>query len=221
MTENQTFIDETNASNQDNDDQYAEQHGVVDNTENSCEAKEEKKATVKNALYWLIVIVAAIVLAYAIRFFVMTPYEIPSPSMDDTIEIGDRVMSERLTYYFSTPKYGDIVTFDDPTENRTLIKRVIATGGQTVDLRDGHVYINGKKLDEPYTDGKPSYPLSETFENMKITYPYVIPQGEIWVMGDNRTESADSRYFGSIPVDTVSGHAFVRYWPLDRIGAIE
>ena len=96
-----------------------------------------------------------------------------------------------------------------------LIKRVIATGGQTVDLRDGVVYVDGVPLDEPYTQGKPSNDL-----NSGITYPYTVPEGHVWVMGDNRTNSADSRAFGAIPLESVTGHAVLRYWPLDRIGTL-
>ena len=99
-----------------------------------------------------------------------------------------------------------------------LIKRVIAVGGQTVDLRDGAVYVDGEKLDEPYTEGKQSKPLSNS---NGITYPYKVPEGEIWVMGDNRTNSLDSRVFGSVPVENVTGHAFWRYWPLSSFGSLE
>ena len=96
-----------------------------------------------------------------------------------------------------------------------LIKRVIATGGQTVDLRDGAVYVDGVRLDEPYTQGKPSNDL-----NSGIQYPYVVPEGYVWVMGDNRTNSADSRAFGAVNMEDITGRAVFRYWPLDRIGTL-
>jgi signal peptidase I len=105
-------------------------------------------------------------------------------------------------------------------EDQTLIKRVIAVGGDQVDLIDGAVYVNGEKLDEPYTDGKPSMPLDPAY-GVDISYPYTVPEGYLWVMGDNRTNSADSRYFGAVPVTSVSGHANIIYWPLDHIGALE
>jgi signal peptidase I len=101
-----------------------------------------------------------------------------------------------------------------------LIKRIIATGGQTVDLIDGKVYVDGVALNEPYTDGLPSYPLSNA-PGITITYPYTVPEGEVWVMGDNRTNSQDSRYFGSVPVDSITGKAVFRYWPLTSIGTLE
>ena len=113
-----------------------------------------------------------------------------------------------------------IVVFSDPqVPSRTLIKRVIATEGQTVDLRDGKVYVDGVALDEPYTDGLPSYPLN-TVGTVDISYPYTIPKGDVWVMGDNRTNSSDSRYFGPIDKDTVFGKAFAIYWPVESLAWI-
>ena len=96
---------------------------------------------------------------------------------------------------------------------------VIAVGGQTVDLRDGRVYVDGVLQDEPYTRGEPSYPLTPYY-GLTIDYPYTVPEGGLWVMGDNRTNSADSRAFGAIPLESVTGHAVLRYWPLDRIGTL-
>jgi signal peptidase I len=102
---------------------------------------------------------------------------------------------------------------------RILIKRVIATGGQTVDLRDGRVYVDDVLQNEPYTHGEPSLALrSYLFE--EITYPYTVPPGGLWVMGDNRTNSQDSRYFGAIPESSVTGKALFIYWPLTDIGLL-
>lgn len=172
----------------------------------------------------LALIITALILAYVVRAFVLTPYEIPSASMENTIEPNDTVMTERVSYYFGQPQYSDIVTFSDPElSNRTLIKRVIATPGQEVDIRLGDVYIDGEKLDEPYLkEPNSTFPLAEQMEGIEeITYPYVVPDGCVWVMGDNRGNSEDSRYFGAVPIDTVYGKAFFRYWPIDRIGGLE
>ena len=174
-------------------------------------------------LYWVrdivILIPIVVIVVVLIKLFMFGTYEIPSGSMIDTIEIGDRVISEKVTYLSRDPQPGEIITFADPNmPGRTLIKRVIATEGQTVDLQDGKVVIDGKALDEEYTDGKPSYPLDKT--SVTITYPFTVPDDCLWVMGDNRTESADSRYFGAVPVNTVSGHAVFTYWPIDRIGQL-
>ena len=96
-----------------------------------------------------------------------------------------------------------------------LCKRVIARGGQTVDLKDGSVYIDGKKIAEDYAKGD-SYPLY-IGKAKRIPYPYKVPEGEIWVMGDNRENSADSRYFGAIPEDSVIGICVMRYLPVNHI----
>ena len=147
-------------------------------------------------------------------------YAIPSGSMEGTILVGDRVYSERISYYLHEPEPGDIITFHDPAApDRILIKRVIATGGQTVDLVDGNVVVDGKVLVEPYTDGKPSYPLTPAY-GTSLIYPYTVPEGYLWVMGDNRTNSQDSRYFGAVDSKSVTGKAFFVYWPLDHLGPL-
>ncbi|MGI6032519.1 MAG: signal peptidase I [Coriobacteriales bacterium] len=183
--------------------------------------KHAKKSALGAFLEFVVIVAMAAVIAWVVVTFVVQPYEIPSESMTDTIEVGDRVLSEKVSYHFEDPKQGDIITFHDVEDyDRILIKRVIAVGGQTVDLKNGDVYVDGEKLDESYTEGKPSYPLeSETGED--IQYPYTVPEGEVWVMGDNRTNSMDSRAFGSVPVSNITGHAVVRYWPLDRIGSLD
>ena len=173
-----------------------------------------------------IVVLALIALGIAIgvRTFVAEPFLIPSASMTDTLEVGDRLVGEKLTYRSSSPQAGDIVTFADPEDaSVTLIKRVIATGGQTVDLIDGVVYVDGEALDEPYTEGKPSNPLPTHSPLLAegIQYPYTVPSGSIWVMGDNRTNSQDSRYFGAVPVSSVSSRAMFVFWPLQDAGMID
>lgn len=187
----------------------------------SGEHAEPKKSRLMKTIVSIAAMIALIVgLSWALRAFVFQAYEIPSGSMEETIMTGDMVFSEKVSYYFSEPSPGDIVTFADPEiPSRILIKRVIATEGQKVDLRDGDVYVDGKKLDEPYTDGKPSYPLSNAY-GISITYPYTVPEGEIWVMGDNRTNSQDSRYFGAVPVHSVTGKAVLKYWPLSSFGVL-
>lgn len=178
--------------------------------------EKDSRSTMRSWVGFAIMIVVVVGLVALLRTFVFVPYEIPSGSMEQTIKTGDMVFSEKMSYYFRTPGRGDIVTFNDPeVAGRTLIKRVIAVGGQTVDLIDGSVYVDAQKLDEPYTSGKESYPLSHTASGVDVTFPYTVPEGHLWVMGDNRTASQDSRYFGSIPVDSVTGRAAMIYWPFN------
>lgn len=199
-----------------------DQSGIREESDNSMYSGEHAPKTPslgRKVLSIAVTIAIIIGISWGLRTFVFQAYEIPSGSMEDTIMTGDMVFSEKVTYYFEDPKAGDIVTFADPSlPSRTLIKRVIATGGQTVDLQDGYVYIDGKKQIEPYTEGKPSYPLQSAY-GVSISYPYTVPEDEIWVMGDNRTNSQDSRYFGAVPVSSVSGKAAFIYWPLSNIKA--
>lgn len=171
---------------------------------------------------WLVgCVLSAVVIAVILRTFVMGAYVVPTGSMLETIKEGDMLIGEKVTLNFSGPEQGDIVTFNDPEDpSSTLIKRVIATEGQTVDLIDGQVYVDGEALDEPYTLGKPSYSLSDLSGSAGIEYPYVVPEGCVWVMGDNRTNSKDSRYFGAVSVDDVTSRALFIYWPLSDAGLL-
>lgn len=179
-------------------------------------AKPEKQQSFMSWLIETVVLVAlAFALAQGIKTFIVQPFKIPSGSMISTIDIGNRVLADKLTYRFRAPRRGDIVVVNDPSGvYPALIKRVIAVGGQTIDLRDGRVYVDGEELVEPYTKGRPSYPQT-------IPMPERVPEGSLWLMGDNRTGSTDSRTFGPVPVDSVQGHAFATYWPLTAMGPLK
>lgn len=187
---------------------------------------EEKKTNSKmgEILRWIILLLVVVLIALGLRKFVIEPYNIPSGSMIDTIEVGDIIMAQKVTLEMGKdPEVGQIVTFynvegevDEKGKTIVYIKRVIATAGQTVDLKDGYVYIDGEKQEESYTDGQPSYDL-----NSGIVYPFTVSEGCIWVMGDNRTNSSDSRWFGEVPIENVNGIALFRYWPLNRIGGLD
>jgi signal peptidase I len=169
---------------------------------------------------WLIETILLVALAFAlaqgIKTFVVQPFVIPTGSMIPTIEIGDRVLAEKLTYRFSgEPERGDVVVFDDPgTARPQLIKRVIAVGGEIVDIRDGVVYVNDEPLDEPYTHDRRSDPGT-------VELPFAVPEDHVWLMGDNRPNSGDSRFFGPRPLESVHGKAFWTYWPPGRFGPLE
>ena len=132
--------------------------------------------------------------------------------------MGYMLFSEKVSYDFRDPEPGDIVTFQDPEiPGRVLIKRCIAVGGQTVDINDedGLVYVDGVALREPYTDGLPTYTLASD-----VTYPYTVPEGMMWMMGDNRTNSQDSRYFGAVPVASAEARSVAVLWPLGDAGLL-
>ncbi|MDR1421900.1 MAG: signal peptidase I [Coriobacteriales bacterium] len=191
------------------------EHEVID-----VQKEERTKRIFREVLEVIVIVAAALIITTVLRIYVIDQYAIPTGSMEPTIEINDRLFAEKVSYRFGDIQPGDIVTFNDPIEpGRVLIKRVIAVGGQTVDLQNGVVLVDGVALDEPYTYGKESVPL-DPMVGMAITYPYAVPEGYIWVMGDNRTNSLDSRYFGAISDSTVLGKALIRIWPLDRFGAL-
>lgn len=192
----------------------AENENAVDN--------ERKPSFLRTIMEYVLIIVVVSLIMWPLRVFVIEPFQIPTPSMVPTIEVGDRVFAEKISFKWDGyVNPGEIVTFKDPADPKiTLIKRVVAVEGQKIDFKDGKVYINDKPLDEPYVHGKPTKPLDRTLNGKQITYPLVIPPGYVWVMGDNRTNSADSRYFGPVPFSSLTGHAFVTYWPLDRMGKL-
>lgn len=178
---------------------------------------KRKKAILRSVLEWVVIIICALACSAFIRSFIVDVYIIPTESMTNTIVPGDRVFGEKITYKFSSPQRGDVVTFIDPIGGKvTYVKRCIAVAGDTVDLINGAVYINGEYQDEDYTLGRPSYPLIPAAEAGDIKFPYTVPEGTIWVMGDNRTNSNDSRYFGPVPLENIAAKGICVFWPTNR-----
>jgi signal peptidase I len=196
----------------------------------------------RNSLVELILIVAvAIGLAIVIQAFVVKPYRIPSGSMEPTLDVGQRVLAQRLTTRLgSDPEIGDVIVFHPPAgadgvpascgapvqegspcarptpgrSEQTFIKRVVALGGDTVAVQDGLVIRNGRRQPAPFA--------ADCGEGGGCDLPNAIrvPRGSVFLMGDNRGNSEDSRFWGPIPTDWVIGEAFATYWPPDRIGTL-
>lgn len=180
------------------------------------EAAEEARhgGTLRWILETIGLLLAAFLLAQVVRTYVVQPFVIPTGSMEPTIAIEDRVLVNKFILRFRSPERGDVVVFEDTSgETPALIKRVIAVAGQTVDLSDGRVVVDGVPLDEPYTYGKASEPGA-------VALPVTVPEGQVWLMGDNRPNSKDSRWIGPQPIDIIEGVAFATYWPPDRIGGL-
>jgi signal peptidase I len=171
----------------------------------------------RTVLEWAAVIAGGIIIALVVEAFLVQAFWIPSPSMVPTLEVGDRVLVNKLAYKFHDVHRGDVVVFTRPpaaqnggdSEIKDLIKRVVAVGGDTLEGRDGRVYVNGELIEEPYLE-----PGTAT-ENLP---PQTIPEGQVFVMGDNRENSEDSRYFGPIDEDTIVGRAFVKVLPITDLG---
>ncbi|MEU3495981.1 signal peptidase I [Kitasatospora cineracea] len=201
-----------------------------------------------------VIVLVALVIALVMKTFLIQVFVIPSGSMEQTLRIGDRVVVDKLTPWFGAePERGEVVVFKDPggwlendhkrstdgpvlrnvksvfsavgllpsDDERDLIKRVIGVGGDTVECCDEHgrVSVNGTPLDEPY--------IAAGNSPSRITFKVTVPQGRLWVMGDHRDLSADSRYHmgnpgsGTIPVENVVGRAFVVAWPLSHFGQLD
>ncbi len=156
------------------------------------------------------------ILALGIRTFVAEARYIPSSSMENTLEINDRLIIEKISYHLRNPERQDIVVFN-PTEalkkqnfTDAFIKRVIGLPGDKVEVKGQQVYVNDTPLSEPYIAEKPRYDFG----------PVIVPPGQYLVLGDNRNNSYDSHYWGFVPKENLIGRAAVRFWPPNRLGAL-
>ena len=178
------------------------------------------------AIDWIVTIAGAVAIVFAIKQWVVNPYRIPSSSMEPTLHcaggpgcearLSDRVLANRFIYRFRSPHRGEIVVFKTPPAAKqrcgaggTFVKRLIGLPGESWSERNGFVYINGKKLNEPYI--KADRRDSETHSAQ------VIPKGQYFMMGDNRAQSCDSRVWGTVPRKNLIGEVFATYWPPNRI----
>jgi len=173
-----------------------------------------RRASSRILLSWLWelveTLIPALLIALAINFFVAQPTLVRGYSMEPTLHQEERLLVEKLSYRFHAPQRGDIVVLKVVQEPIPLVKRVIGLPGETVEIRQGKVYVNGQHLDEPYLQQAP-------YGNMPARQ---VPVGSVFVLGDNRNNSNDSRYFGVVPLDDIVGKAWLRYWPLDQVGLV-
>jgi signal peptidase I len=159
----------------------------------------------------VVIVAAAFVLALLVQQFIVKPFASPSPSMENTLLEGDRVLVNRLVYHFHPPHRGDVVVFHPPGSapgSVPFIKRIVAVAGDTVSVHDGALFVNSERQTEAY--------LME--QDIIGTYPdTVIPPGAVWAMGDNRNDSGDSRSFGPVNLKSIMGEAFAVYWPFKHM----
>ena len=209
---------------------YPDEEGTINIPEIPEESDQEKsKKSIKKTIEWLAVIVGALLVAFLIKTFLMQAYYIPSSSMTPALQVGDRVLVNKLSYEFGEVSRGDLVVFkrtDLETGNETdLIKRVIATEGEILEISDGEIFItergekDRKLLVEPYlAEGVVTQGFG--FEGLcpeSVANTCLVPENFIFVMGDNRSGSRDSRYFGPVNTDDIVGRAFIRIWPLGSL----
>jgi signal peptidase I len=199
----------------------------------SSEDNRDKSHTAKPSVVreWVESIVVALVLALVIRTFIIQAFKIPTGSMRPTLIEGDRILVSKFrygpkvpfTHYrlagFTKPQWGDVVVFVYPEDpSKDFIKRLIATGGETVEIKKGHIYVNGKALEDLPFKGIYYYNRGEygdTGQKIKVE------ENHYFVLGDNSASSRDSRYWGFVPEKSVIGRAELIYWPLNRIRMVK
>ena len=172
------------------------------------------KKVIKEVISWILVFVIAIIAATLIKEYIIYNVEVPTGSMEHTIEIGDRVVTSRLSYLSSDPRRGDIVVFPFPDdEEMDYIKRIIGLPGETIEGKDGLVYIDGNPLEEPYV----TEALDSDFG------PYEVPEDSYFMMGDNRNNSQDSRYWENkfLAREKIEGKAILKYPKLHWFGSVD
>ncbi|WP_456430753.1 signal peptidase I [Thermosulfuriphilus sp.] len=190
---------------------------------------KQKKDFVQTLREYAQAILLALILALFIRTFIVQAFKIPSGSMIPTLLVGDHILVNKFIYgvknpltretwiSFKKPKRGDVIVFIYPLDrHKDFIKRVIGVGGDVVEIVNKRVYVNGKPLEEPYvihTDPKIIPGEIQPRDNMP---PVKVPAGYLFVMGDNRDQSYDSRFWGFVPLKDVKGKAFIIYWSWDK-----
>jgi signal peptidase I len=204
----------------------------ADSSDSSGDTSADEKSARRRraAIEWTVLIVAALVIAFVIKTFLFQAFYIPSESMVPTLKVGDRVLVNKLSYDLHDVHRGDIVVFKAPKEAQSdgikdLVKRVIGLPGDTVEWRDdGRIYIDDKLLDEPYLPAGTRTTFSGVPEGCVAPADGAsgckVPAGHLFMMGDNRAASRDSRYFGPIEESAIIGRVFVRIWPPGSIGLL-
>jgi signal peptidase I len=188
-----------------------------DIAEPAARAPRPRPSAKRRLTEWAIIIVVALTVALVLRAFVVQTFYIPSPSMTPTLKVGDRIVVDKLAYHLHGVGRGDIIVFKrPPAENcgtpvTDLVKRVIGLPGETISDKNGTIYIDGKALLQPWLPKNDPDTYTPTFAPVKI------PSNSYFVMGDDRTVSCDSRYWGTVPRSLIVGKVDMRVWPLDRI----
>ena len=200
--------------------------------DDNIRSRPPEKSPMRNSLEWIAVIAGAIIIAVVVRTFLLQTFWIPSPSMSPTLVENDRVLVNKISYRLHDVHRGDVIVFErPPTESsdsriKDLIKRVVGVPGDTVSIRDGKVYIDGRELEEPYVHGLQTLydgactAAGVDLDGLASEEGWTVPEGQLFVMGDNRVNSHDGRCFGPIDEDLVVGRAFYILWPPSHAGGL-
>jgi len=185
--------------------------------------RRRKRSATRNAVEWVLVLVGALVVALIVKTWLFQAFYIPSGSMEPTLEVGDRVLVNKISYDIEDVDRGDIVVFERPASWGTsdiedLIKRVVALPGETVSVVDGRLLIDGEPVEEGYLPDGTTTPAF--FPESGCVPECTVGPDEIFVLGDHRSNSEASNRFGALPFESVVGRAFIRVWPLPEAGGI-
>jgi signal peptidase I len=165
----------------------------------------------RGAVEWVVIVLGALCMALVVKTFLIQAFYIPSLSMSPTLEVNDRVLVNKLSYDLHEVNRGDVVVFhspsEEPGESKDLIKRVVGLPGDSLESRNGYIVVNGRRLEEPYL---------QSSEQTGELEPITVPAGHVFVMGDNRDNSSDSRVFGAVDESLIVGRAFVKVWPITQ-----
>ena len=171
---------------------------------------------------WIKPLIIAAVLAVGIRTYFVGPYKIPTGSMIPTLMIGDRIFVDKITYRFREPHRGEIIVFRYPLDRKKdFVKRLVGFGGESLEIRDGQLYVNDRKLEEPALFSQRFYYNRDDWKYGKHYQKILIPEGYLFLLGDNSAASSDSRNWGFVPRKDVIGRVVLIWWPPQRIRLIK
>ncbi|MUT66440.1 signal peptidase I [Paenibacillus sp. NEAU-GSW1] len=162
---------------------------------------------------WGISLSLAIIFALLFQNYVYAQSEVHNISMQNTLIAGQRLIEDKWSYKFKNPEHGDIVIINGPESDMRLVKRVIGLPGDVIDIHDGSVFLNGERINEPYTKGLTT--------SGSLVFPYIVESDKIFVMGDNREHSEDSRDLGPIAFSSIEGKVVYRIWPIAKFGEVQ
>jgi signal peptidase I len=195
--------------------------------QDSAEFNERNDKSTKKGnnemLEWLKAIIIAVILVFLIRWLLFKPFIVDGPSMKPNFHTGERLIVNEILYDIREPEKDEVIVFHVPSEGRDFIKRVIAVAGDTVKVEGDIVYVNGEPIDEPYIQAEIDSRQSQNLQYNDKDFPNSnypdgkVPEGHIFVMGDNRSNSTDSRMIGYVPLEDIIGRADVIFWPLKEI----
>lgn len=194
------------------------QEAETDSEKSKLSFKKKLGGVTRNIYDVVETLVIAFAIVVFIYLFIASPHEVIGKSMEDNFYNGEYLLADKISYRFKEPRPGDVVIFKQ-TDTADYIKRIIGTPGDTVEIRDGYIFVNGHQLDESeylddniYTDGGSFLPEGKVF---------TVPDGKLFVCGDNRGASSDSRSFGAVNMDKIKGRAVLIYWPLSHLKVVK